>query len=132
MEVILYAPDSEQSGIRERIGSLIPQRRVRMYRTLEGLSERLHRPIGPETILIIDARSQENLSEVSSLHRLLRGVRTVIVVPDQNPTTVALAHQLRPRFLTYANSDLDDLAAVLRKMIESDRRDGAQESKTVI
>jgi hypothetical protein len=132
MEVILYAPGSEQSGIRERIGSLIPQRRVRMYRTLEGLSERLHRPIGPETILIIDARSQENLSEVSSLHRLLRGVRTVIVVPDQEPTTVALAHQLRPRFLTYANSNFDDLAAVLQKMIESDRGDGAQGDKAVV
>ena len=132
MEVILYAPDSEQSGVRERIGGLIPQRRVRVYRTLEGLSERLHRPIDPETIMIIVASSREKLSEVFPLRRILGDVRTVVVAPDQEPATVALAHQLRPRFLTYANSDFDDLFAVLRKMIESDRRDGAQESNTVV
>src|SRR4030042_383843 len=130
MEVILYAPDSEQSGVRERIGSLIPQRRVRVYRTLEGLSERLHRPIDPETVLIIVTYSREKLSEVSPLRHVLGDVRTVVVVPDQEPTTVALAHQSRPRFLTYANSNFDDLAAVLQKMIENNRRDGAQESKT--
>ena len=132
MEVILYAPDSDQSGVRERIGSLIPQRRVRVYRTLEGLSERLHRPVDPETVLIIVTYSREKLSEISPLRHVLGDVRTVVVVPDQEPTTVALAHQLRPRFLTYANSGFDDLAAVLQKMIESDRRDGAPESKTVV
>ena len=132
MEVILYTPDSEQSGVRERIGSLIPQRRVRVYRTLEGLSERLHRPVNPETVLIIVTYSREKLSEISPLRHVLGDVRTVVVVPDQEPTTVALAHQLRPRFLTYANNGFDDLAAVLQKMIESDRRDGAPESKTVV
>jgi len=120
MEVILYAPDSEQSGIRERIGSLIPQRRVKMYRTLEGLSERLHRPVDPETIVVIVAGSREKLSEVSPLRRILGDFRTIVVVPDQEPATVALAHQLRPRFLTYANSDLGDLVAVLQKMIKSE------------
>jgi len=123
MEVILYAPDSEQSGIRERIGSLIPQRRVKMYRTLEGLSERLHRPVDPETIVVIVAGSREKLSEVSPLRRILGDFRTIVVAPDQEPATVALAHQLRPRFLTYANSGFGDLVAVLQKMMESDRRD---------
>jgi len=123
MEVILYAPDSEQSGIRERIGSLIPQRRVKMYRTLEGLSERLHRPVDPETIVVIVAGSREKLSEISPLRRILGDFRTIVVAPDQEPATVALAHQLRPRFLTYANSGFGDLVAVLQKMMESDRRD---------
>ena len=120
MEVILYTPDSEQSGVQERIGGLIPQRRVRVYRTLEGLSERLHRPIDSETVLIIVTYSREKLSEVSPLRHVLGDVRTVVVVPDQEPTTVALAHQLRPRFLTYANSNLEDLTSVLQRMIKSE------------
>ena len=123
MEVILYAPDSGQDGVQERIGGLIPQKRVKVYRTLEGLAERLHRPIDPETILIIVASSREKLSEVLSLRRALGDVRTVVVAPDQDPKTVSLAHQLRPRFLTYTKGDHDDLAAVLRKMIGGSRRD---------
>ena len=132
MDVILYAPNSDQDDIRQRIEGLIPEKRLKAYRTLEGLSERLHRPIDPETVLIIVTYSREKLSEISPLRHVLGDVRTVVVVPDQEPTTVALAHQLRPRFLTYANSNFDDLAAVLQKMIESDRRDGAQESNTVV
>ena len=132
MNVILYVPNSDGDDIRQRIEGLIPEKGLKIYRTLEGLSERLHRPIDPETILIIVACSQEKLSEIFPLRRVLGDVRTVVVVPDQEPTTVALAHQLRPRFLTYANSGFGELVAVLQKMIESDRRNGAPESKTVV
>jgi hypothetical protein len=120
MNVILYVPNSDQNDIRQRIEGLIPEKTLKVYRTLEGLLERLHRPIDPETIMIIVASSREKLSEVSPLRRILGDVRTVVVVPDQEPATVALAHQLRPRFLTYASSDFDDLFAVLRKMFESE------------
>jgi len=120
MDVILYAPDNGQDDIRQLVEGLIPEKRVKVYRTLEGLSERLHRPIDPETIMIIVASSREKLSEVSPLRRILGDFRTIVVVPDQEPATVALAHQLRPRFLTYANSDLGDLVAVLQKMIKSE------------
>jgi len=123
MEVILYAPDSGQDGVQERIGGLIPQKRVKVYRTLEGLAERLHRPIDPETVLIIVTYSREKLLEVSPLRQVLGDVRTVVVAPDQEPTTVALAHQLRPRFLTYVNGDFNDLGAVLQKMTKGDGRD---------
>ena len=119
MNVILYVPNSDQNDIRQRIEGLIPEKTLKVYRTLEGLLERLHRPIDPETIMIIVASSREKLSEVSPLRRILGDVRSVVVVPDQEPATVALAHQLRPRFLTYASSDFDDLFAVLRKMFES-------------
>jgi hypothetical protein len=120
MDVILYVPNSGQDDIRQRVEGLIPEKRVKVYKTLEGLLERLHRPIDPETILIIVASSREKLSEVSPLRRILGDFRTIVVVPDQEPATVALAHKLRPRFLTYANSGLGDLVAVLQKMIESE------------
>ena len=121
MNVILYVSNSDGDDIRQRIEGLIPEKGLKIYRTLEGLSERLHRPIDPETILIIVACSQEKLSEIFPLQRVLEDVRTVVVAPDQDPKTVALAHQLRPRFLTYVKGDLGDLAAVLQKMIEGHR-----------
>jgi len=120
MNVILYIPSSDGDDIRQRIEGLIPEKGLKIYRTLEGLSERLHRPIDPETILIIVACSQEKLSEIYHLRRVLGDIRTVVVAPDQDPKTVALAHQLRPRFLTYANSNLEDLTSVLQRMIKSE------------
>jgi len=120
MNVILYVPNSDGDDIRQRIEGLIPEKGLKIYRTLEGLSERLHRPIDPETILIIVACSHEKLSEIIPLRRVLEDVRTVVVAPDQDPKTVALAHQLRPRFLTYTNSNLEDLTSVLQRMIKSE------------
>jgi hypothetical protein len=120
MNVLLYVPNSGQDDIRQRIEGLIPEKGLKIYKTFGGLSERLHRSIDPETILIIVACSQEKLSEIFPLRRVLGDVRTVVVAPDQGPKTVSLAHQLRPRFLTYANADLVDLAAVLQKMIKSE------------
>ena len=111
---------------------MIPEKRPRIFRTIEGLSERLHRPIDPETIVVIVASSLGTLSEILPLRRVLKDVRTVVVGPDQDPKTVWVAHQLQPRFLTYTQGYLDDLAAVLRKMIESDRRDLAQGDKAVV
>jgi len=120
MNVILYIPSSDGDDIRQRIESLIPEKGLKIYRTLEGLSERLHRPIDPETIVVIVASSREKISEVSPLRRILEDFRTIVVAPDQEPKTVALAHQLRPRFLTYANSNLEDLISVLQRMIKSE------------
>ena len=97
MDVIGCAPNSDRDDIRQRIEGLIPEKRGKVYKTFEGLSEKLHRPIDPETIVVIVASSREKLSEVSP--------------------------QLRPRFLTFASSHFGDLAAVLQKMIESDRQD---------
>ena len=123
MDVIGCAPNSDRDDIRQRIEGLIPEKKVKVYKTFEGLSEKLHRHIDPETIVAIVASSREKLSEVSPLRRILGDFRTIVVAPDQEPATVALAHQLRPGFLTFVSSHFGDLAAVLQKMIESDRQD---------
>ena len=69
---------------------------------------------------------------LQNLRRILGDFRTIGIVPNQEPSTVALAHQLRPRFLTYANSAFVDLVAVLQKIIESEPRDGAQGDKAAV
>jgi hypothetical protein len=126
MDVIVYVPNSGQDDIQQCIEDLIPEKKVKVYKTLEGFSERLHRPVDPDTIVVIIANSCERLSEVIPLRRVLGDIRTLVVAPDQDPETVSLAHQLRPRFLTHARGNLEDLAAVLRKMMRRHRGNGTQ------
>ena len=52
-----------------------------------------------------------------SLRKLLSDLRLILILPDRDRDTVMSAHALRPRFLTYADGNLDDIAAVLRKML---------------
>jgi hypothetical protein len=40
-----------------------------------------------------------------------------LILPDADPQTIARGHNLRPRYLSNIQSDFQDVAAVLRKML---------------
>jgi hypothetical protein len=48
----------------------------------------------------------------------MSAVRLVLVLPDEEDETIALAHGLRPRFVTYADGDYSELREVLQKMLK--------------
>jgi hypothetical protein len=50
-------------------------------------------------------------------------MKTIVILPDSNPDTVAKGHILRPRFLSYCDGDFQDVAAVLSRMIENSETD---------
>jgi len=64
----------------------------------------------------------ENLSLLScgrsSGDMLFQNIRIILLLPNKEPETVAMAHQLRPRFLAGRNSDLAEGPAVLKKMFK--------------
>jgi len=65
--VILYVRDYGRDDIQQRIEGMIPGKGLKIYKTLKGLSERLRRPIDPETILIIVTCSMcDSVSSVAS------------------------------------------------------------------
>jgi hypothetical protein len=39
-----------------------------------------------------------------------------LILPDDDPGTTVLAHTLRPRLITYRDSDFLDVASVLSRM----------------
>jgi len=43
--------------------------------------------------------------------------RLILVLPDDDMETISLGHALRPRFVTYAESDFIDISAVLGKIL---------------
>ena len=78
-------------------------------------------------IAILLAASKEELQELVSVGELLEDIRIILVLPDTDRDTVANAHILRPRYLTYVDSDFSDVAAVLSKMLSNihlDKRRG--------
>ena len=44
-------------------------------------------------------------------------LRVILILPDADPQTIARGHNLRPRYLSNIQSDFQDVAAVLRKML---------------
>jgi len=59
-----------------------------------------------------------NRKNILSIGHLFQNIRIILLVPSKEAETVALAHQLRPRFLTDINSDFAEITAVLKKMLK--------------
>ena len=122
MRLLLYAPASEGVGERLQgmIEGLVPKNTMEVCRSIESLSRRLRQPADDLSIaaVLLAARS-EDLLGLLSIRDLLRDVRIILILPDREANTIAQGHTLRPRFLSYTDSDFTDVLAVLGKCLES-------------
>ena len=121
MTVFLYAKIEDGPGTRlERvIETFVPEENLEIYRTLDDLSHRLRQPGDNIAISVLLTASHEDLLDLLLIRDLLADVRIIIVLPDSEDKTIAKGHSLRPRFISYADSDFMDVGAVLSKMFES-------------
>jgi hypothetical protein len=118
MIVLLYTSHWEEPAerLQRLIQSSFPIEGIEIYRTLSSLLHRLQNPPDLPFITILMAGEPNELFDFQSIDHLLGGTRLILVLPDQAEDTLRTAHRLRPRYLTYANSDFSDLAQVITKM----------------
>jgi hypothetical protein len=121
MNLLLYARETNGPGERLRsvIQGVVPEDRTETCRDLPGLIRRLRRPVNGFDIAVLLASTKEDLEDILSIRNLLSDLRIILVLPDRGKSTISKGHSLRPRFLSYADSNLGDVGAVLAKMIEN-------------
>jgi hypothetical protein len=68
--------------------------------------------------------SKQTLITLLPIKDLLEDTNLILILAERDEETVALGHRLRPRFITYADSDFLDVASVVMKMKEKISSDG--------
>ena len=103
------------------IETVVSEKDIKIYRTIASLSRGLRQPRNEADIAILLASSKVELYCLNfiSLRNLLSDMKTIVILPDSKPDTIAKGHILRPRFLSYCDGDFQDVAAVLSRMIEN-------------
>lgn len=122
MKILFYRPQTQDETTRKAdrvIGSLVPRARIETLESFESLRARLRRRIGDLSVVILLAPTTDDFKLLVSLGDLLEDTRSIFILPDHEPHTVAEALKLRPRFLTFADGDLEDLAEVTAKMLRN-------------
>ncbi len=119
MNLLFYAMEG-QTGRRlwQAIDEIILERPTEIYRTIESFTRRLRQPEINGLIAVIFAADDKEFDNILDMGDLLRELRTIIILPDRKDDTVSRALTLYPRFISYADSDFSDVAAVLNKMID--------------
>ncbi len=118
-KLLLYTPLPHRAGYRleETVASVVPEETTEVVHTAERLTRRLRGHRNGLQVAVIMATDRDQLRELQSLDQMLENLRTILILPDAAPQTIAQAHSFRPRYVTHIQSDFQDVAAVLKKML---------------
>ena len=119
MDLVFYSPmnGSPEERLQGVVKSVIPGWGESVCRTIDDLSERLLQPKNDLSIALLLAEKRGDIEELLSVSSLFRNTRIILVAPDRDKETIAAAHLLRPRLLTYSDSDFAEVFTVLTKMM---------------
>jgi len=121
MALILYL--SQEGEFEERLRRIVqetvPKEKVEVYRTLEKLSSRVHKSVFDIRAMVLSVSNREELSAFLRLHDFLCDLRIILILSEDDTETIAMAHTLRPRFLTWRENDVNSIGLVLRRIASS-------------
>ena len=119
-DVILYSMFIEGTGeqLRKMIENVVPNENTEIYSTIDTLGKRLRRPSYDIAVAVLLISGREELRDVLSIRHLFDNIKIILILPDRKNETIVLGHKLRPRFLSYTDSDFIDVAVVLENMLK--------------
>ncbi len=119
--LLLYSKDSDGNGyeLLALLEKLVQKEEIEIYRSIEELQVRLHKPHHDIIVLILQISNNKELESITSIQPLLNDIKIILILTDRKADTIAAGHNLRPRFLTHMNNDLNELKDVLTKMIKT-------------
>jgi DNA-binding NarL/FixJ family response regulator len=85
---------------------------------LKELSRELVRPDHGIQIGLLAMKNGAEITELFGLKSVLGDIRLVILLEKDDQETIALAHQLKPRYLGPSNQSLDEAKIVLKHMLD--------------
>ena len=116
MSIVIYSRNHNQAY--DRLRNLIQKLDVATVgiNSMENLTkEQLNLNKG-SIIAVLIAADQNDLRNILSFHPQLDGIRIILVLPNSDKEEIALGAKLYPRYISYMDSDFNDVFAVLKKM----------------
>jgi hypothetical protein len=124
MELLLYVPVSQD--VRERVVDIlervVPGDRMRVCSTIGNLYKNLKMSQQHLTIAVLVLSNRRELMKLRSIRPMFRDMRILLVLPDTEEETIAMAHRFQPRYLTFVDKNIPALATVVDRMRKSTYR----------
>jgi hypothetical protein len=119
--VLMTRPDHRGEELVKELSSFLPKGRLEAVNDVAALTEHFRKLRGPDSLAIIYNPANNDLRKIVALRdRFLEG-RTLLVLPDQDEETVALAHSLLPAFITYVDDGNARVLSVIKKLADAGR-----------
>jgi hypothetical protein len=120
MKILMCVTDTGGAaapGFEAKIDAVAGDQVACISRDTESLQDELRKPYAVYDLVILFAGTVAELEHYVSLQDLLEGIPVLLILPENRADIFRRAHLLRPRFISFADSDFSDFTAVLQKMI---------------
>ena len=120
--LFFYSQETPQTKRLENlIESFVASDVLEVFKSMETIIERFKSPLDDVTTAVFVASSLAELKEFYKLRNYFFDLRHIIILPEKDKKMIAVAHKLRPRFLSYSENDFNVVSAVLKKMFANHR-----------
>lgn len=98
---------------------LLPdQSRCRIFTDQGSVQDELKRPGSRRTFAVLMAADHNELSQMATMAPWFDRLPLIVMIPDRKRISIALAHQLKPRYIMWPDIDDTELNLVLRHLVE--------------
>ena len=118
MNILLYADDLLEYGmrLREKIEEVTGARKLVFCQEISRLQELLLRKGEKVRIGILCIRDENDMDRLVAMQNLFDGLFIILILPCIDDGIIAKGHKLKPRFFSYADSEFDEVATVLKHL----------------
>jgi hypothetical protein len=95
---------------------------LKVCRTLQELRQMMEEDAGRQNMAVLVPSDLDDLEGLIALRLGDWPTKLILVLRQNDPTALARAHALRPRFLTFADSNLAEVAMVARNLIRGHQK----------
>ena len=122
LKILIYASDGEQrKKLLSAINPYSSQFTLVTLGDFDDLDIRLRHEATGEMWLVLVTGNLVELGRLTGMRELIRNNKSILVLPDQTPETVSMGHTLYPRFISYLDSDYNDIGSVLGEVIRKNK-----------
>ena len=120
MALIVYTPSENE--LERRFFALlemaIPKKKFEICHSIGELSARLSMPLLNVKVVVLFAVTRTEITRILMLGDLMADVKSIIILADEDKDTMAKAHKLRPRYVTWLDCDPIDIVSVIKRMVD--------------
>jgi len=120
MNLTIYVTNIEGPGTEIKVlcESIASPKELRVFNSIESLTDWLVITMRDQAIVILVAQTKDELTELLPIIHLFHKVQIILILPNREPETIRIGYRLEPRYLSFIDSGVEALKAILRKMLK--------------
>ena len=119
-QVLALIPREAEEGdrLRDILEGSAPEEGLEVLTDVGAFVQRLREPLANVELVVLVAPTSGHVHAWSSLADMLDGLRVVLVVGEAEATALGEAHRLHPRVVVSGADGMEQLPAILERMIQ--------------